>query len=53
MAVMLDHPNISAYNVIWKCGLLHDSDIDRHGYSPVIESMSRKEWEEYRRKLWE
>ena len=54
MAVMLDHPNVSAYNVIWKCGLLHDSDIDRHGYSPIIDAMSHKEWkEECRRKLFE
>ena len=53
MSVMLDHPNVSAYNVVWKCGLLHDPDIDRHGYAPIVESMSNREWEEYRRKLWE
>ena len=48
MAVMLDHPNISAYDVCWKCGLIHSVEVERYGQPHVIDSMSRKEWNKQR-----
>lgn len=38
LAVIIDHPNVNPYQVLWQCGLLHDRDVERHGYSQVIDS---------------
>lgn len=41
MAVELDHPNVSAYSILWKCGLVNDGE-QRHRKAHVICSESKQ-----------
>lgn len=41
MAVKMDHPLISAYDIVWKCGLVNDPDILEHGKAYVIDIENR------------
>lgn len=43
MVVKLDHPNISAYNKYWVCGLVASHDTIKHGTVQIIDSWSRYE----------
>lgn len=42
MAVKLDHPLISAYDILWVCGLVNNSDTIQLGEAHVIDRKEKK-----------
>lgn len=38
LSVIIDHPNVNPYQVLWQCGLLPDRCATKYGYYSVIDS---------------
>ncbi len=48
MAVLVDSPNVSAYNTYWCCGLVANERVLNHGRMRIVHAMRRSDYEKER-----
>ena len=48
LAVFVNSANVSAYNVLWCCGLVANEQVFNHGNMRVVDSMSKDDYEKGR-----
>lgn len=44
MAVKIDHPNVSAYNVVWTCGLIAHVEMQKLSKLQIVDMESKYGW---------